>query len=236
MQLSKFIEVTISERFAKTVLKLQWPGSMTLKQSVDWVKDIYLPKLSAHANFVKAGIKKYVGLSERIQEFTALAKKLELLDKHECKIQRFLETYKSDNWVVNKHAAFGKTMEKIEFKPIDVSLFSHDLLFNMGAKVILMSATILDGDAFCESLGIPNGDAEFIGFESPFPVENKPILFNGIGSMASRSIETTLPKMAEAVKAILNEHKNEKGIIHCHSYKVANYLKKKIRSRRLLIQ
>ena len=58
LQLSKFIEVTISERFAKTVLKLAWPGSMTLKQSVDWVRNVYLPKLSSHVKFVKKGIEK----------------------------------------------------------------------------------------------------------------------------------------------------------------------------------
>ena len=158
-----------------------------------------------------------------------------MLDKHECKINRFLEIYRPDNWIVNKQEAYGKSMEKIEFKPIDVSSFSEDLLFRHGAKVILMSATILDGDAFCESLGIPKSEAQFISFESPFPIENRPILVNPIGSMSSRVIQDTLPKMAKAVKMILEEHKNEKGIIHCHSYKVANFLKKNIRSNRLLI-
>ena len=132
LQLSKFIEVTISERFAKTVLKLAWPGSMTLKQSVDWVKNVYLPKLSSHVKFVKKGIEKYVGMADRLNEFTSLAKKLEMLDKHECKINRFLEIYKPDNWIVNKQEAFGRSMEKIEFKPIDVSAFSEDLLFQIG--------------------------------------------------------------------------------------------------------
>ena len=40
--------------------------------------------------------------------------------------------------------------------------------------------------------------------------------------------------MAQAVKAILDAHPNEKGIIHCHSYKIAQYLKRNIRSKRLL--
>ena len=53
--------------------------------------------------------------------------------------------------------------------------------------------------------------------------------------MSSKSIDATLPKIVQAVKMIMEEHKNEKGIIHCHSYKIANYLKKNIRSRRLLI-
>jgi len=235
LQLSKFIEVTISERFAKTILKLKWPDQMTLRQSVKWVKGVYLPRLSSHVSFVKAGIKKYIGLADRLNEFTALAKKLEMLDKHECKIIRFLETYDPDNWVVNRQESYGRSLEKIEFKPIDVSAYSHDLLFRMGAKIIMMSATILDGDAFCESLGISKDEAQFLSFSSPFPTENRPILVNPVGSMSSRNIQQTLPKMAQAVKMILDEHKSEKGIIHCHSYKVANYLKKNIRSRRLII-
>jgi len=235
LQLSKFIEVTISERFAKTVLKIQWPGEMSLAQSIKWVKAVYLPKLSSHVKFAKASIKKYVGLQDRLSEFTSLAKKLEMLDKHECKINRFLETYSADNWIVNHQEGYGRTMKKIEFKPIDVSQFSHSLLFKHGAKIILMSATILDGDAFCESLGIPKDQAEFISFESPFPIENRPILYNPIGSMASRSIDQTLPKMVQGIKMILKEHSGDKGIIHCHSYKVANYIKKNIRSNRLLI-
>jgi len=235
IQLSKFIEVTISERFAKTILKLQWPGNMTLKQSVYWVKNTYLPRLTEHVKFTKAGIKKYIGMEDRLQEFTSLAKKLEMLDKHECKINRFLEVYDPENWVVNRQEGYGRSMEKIEFKPIDVSTFSEDLLFKHGAKIILMSATILDGDAFCESLGIPKSEASFLSFESPFPPENKPILVNSVGSMSSKSIDSTLPKMVKAIKLIMEEHKSEKGIVHCHSYKVANYIKKNIRSRRLLI-
>lgn len=235
LQLSKFIELTISERFAKSILKLEWPDEMTLSKSVKWVSECYLPKLKKHLKFVKSSIEKYIGMAERINEFASLAKKLDMLDKHKCKIERFLEIYRPDNWIVNRQKAYGKASEKIEFKAIDVSHFANDMLFYMGGRVLLMSATILDRNAFCESLGIPIDDVEFVSYPSPFPIENRPIMFNPIGSMASRTIDESLPKMAKAVKAILSEHKNDKGVIHCHSYRIANYLKKNIRSTRLLI-
>ena len=235
LQLSKFIEITISEKFAAQVLKLSWPGELTLHKSVKWIKETYLPKLNSHLAFVKKSIEKYVGMMDRINEFTSLAKKLEMLDKHQCKVNRFLEAYTPENWVVSHQEAYGQKMRKIEFKPIDISTFSHDLLFKLGHKVVLMSATILDKDAFCESLGIPDEKAEFIYYPSPFPAENKPILYNPIGSMSSKAINMTLPKLAQAVKMIIDGHRGEKGIIHCHSYKVARYLKNNIRSNRLLI-
>ena len=59
-------------------------------------------------------------------------------------------------------------------------------------------------------------------------------MFVPMGKMTSKSIDSSLPIIAEAVKKILNEHKSDKGIIHTHSYKVANYLKHNVKSRRLL--
>ena len=74
-----------------------------------------------------------------------------------------------------------------------------------------MSATILDKEAFIEYVGIPKEQCSFISLPSPFPVENRPVIYSGIGKMSSRSIDETLPRMVEAVKAILAQHKNEKG-------------------------
>jgi len=125
--------------------------------------------------------------------------------------------------------------KKIEFKPVCVAPHSNDILFKNGEKILLMSATILDYKGFCETLGISLEDSAFISIPSPFPIENKPIIFSGIGKMSSSNIDSTLPKMSKAIKAILEQHKDEKGIIHCHSYKVAHYLKKNIKSNRLLI-
>tara|TARA_A100001388_G_C28734722_1_gene483519 strand:- start:917 stop:1444 length:528 start_codon:yes stop_codon:yes gene_type:complete len=56
-----------------------------------------------------------------------------------------------------------------------------------------------------------------------------------MGRMVQSEIDRTLPKLVQAVKQILSEHKNEKGIIHAHSYKIANYIKRNIRSSRILV-
>jgi len=98
-----------------------------------------------------------------------------------------------------------------------------------------MSATIISKVNFCELLGVDPKEATFIHMPSPFPVDNRPIVYTGIGKMSSREIDNTLPKLKEAVAAVLNQHKNEKGIIHCHSYKIAWYIKKNLRNSRLLI-
>jgi Rad3-related DNA helicase len=236
-QLSKFIEITISDKFCKSFLSFEIPRGLTALKYVKWIEETYVPTITSKLKHLEKMLEKYVGLTEKIKsgEFASVAKKFEVMDKHVCKVRRFLELYDSANWVMNEIAADGRSGRKIEFKPIDIAPFANEHLYNFGEVVVLMSATILDKNAFAESVGIPKDKAAFISLPSPFPVENRPVIFSGIGKMSSKSIDETLPRMVQAVKAILSQHKNDKGIIHCHSYKVANYLKRNVRSTRLLI-
>ena len=235
MQLSKFIEMSISEKFCNQVLSLKFPEDNTQLQTFNWIKEVYEPKLKVHVAQMESILEKYSGLREKLEQFVNLSQKYEMLDKHLCKIHRFLEIYEKDNWIMNVAESDIQKSKKIEFKPVCVAPHSNDILFRNGEKILMMSATILDHQGFCETLGISLEDSAFISIPSPFPIENKPIIYAGVGRMSSSNIDSTLPKMAEAIKAILSEHPNEKGIIHCHSYKVAHFLKKNIRNSRLLI-
>jgi ATP-dependent DNA helicase DinG len=234
-ELSGFIEITMSERFAKTALKLEMPDITTDKQAWRWIIDEYEPRLAAHLKRYEEMIEKF-DLAERMKnDFVALAKQYEMLDKHACKVRRFIELYSDDNWVFNLAEGEGRGMRKLEFKPIDVSGYSEQILFKNGKRVLMMSATILNQEGFCKMLGIKPEDVAFISIPSPFPSENHPIFAYPIARMTSAAIDGDLPKLAEAVKAILSQHPNDKGVIHAHTYKIAKYLKDNIRSKRLLI-
>jgi Rad3-related DNA helicase len=95
-----------------------------------------------------------------------------------------------------------------------------------------MSATILDVDSFIKTLGI-NEDVKFIQVDSTFPVENRKLYVTNSGKMSYGSIDKTLSKMAEDLKKILEFHKEEKGIIHTHSYKISKYIQDNIHDERL---
>lgn len=233
-ELSKFIEVIVSEKFAKDVLKLEWPKVTSDKATARWIRETYNPTLTQYITRVKEMLEKFK-LEEKIKEFVGIAKQHEMLDKHSCKIHRFLEMYTEDNWVMNVLEADGRSLRKFEFKPVDVGPYSEELLFRFGKHVILMSATIVNRDVFCSQLGIPLGEVAFLSLDSPFPIENRPIFYAPAGSMARSSIDKTLPKMAEMVKFILEQHKGEKGIIHTHTFKIAKFIKKNVKSRRLII-
>jgi Rad3-related DNA helicase len=211
------------------------PDIKTQTQAIKWIKENYAPKLRSYSSHVEKMLDKYEGLKEKLQEFSKLAKQFELLDKHLCKVNRFLEIYDKDNWIFNMVPADGRRGRRLEFKPIDVAAYANDMLFKMGQKIILMSATILDSNALCEMLGLDKEDVGFISISSPFPVENRPVLTFPVGKMSAKEIDGTLPKLATAVESIMEQHSNDKGIIHCHTFKIARYLKQNIKSTRVLI-
>ena len=234
-ELSKFIEVSISEKFAQTVLNLQMPKTLNNEQAAfSWIKNVYLVKLSSHLKHIESMFEQHAGLREKVKEFENLSRQIEMLDKHMCKVNRFIELFDEDNWVLNIAETDEQKTRRLEFKPIDISQYSDQSLFKFGQKVLMLSATILNHRAFCESLGIPLEQAAFISLPSPFPIDNRPVLVSSIGKMSASEIDNTLPQLAEAIRRILAAHPKEKGIIHCNSYKISNYIMKSIKSNRLL--
>jgi Rad3-related DNA helicase len=174
-------------------------------------------------------------MKDKLSEFAKLAKHCDILSGHVKKIEKFLTVYSGQNWVMDKVPGMGRSMRKITFKPIDVSAFAQEYLFRLGRRVLMMSATILDRETFCTSLGIPEADVEFLSIPSPFSPKNRPVIYCPVGGMNTKNIEYTLPKLRDAVKMILAEHQEQKGIIHCHTYRIAKYLKQNVKDRRLLI-
>jgi len=235
-ELSKFVEITVTELFAKNILKLRFPQKVTQYQTFLWIKDTYLPTASRRLKHFEDSIEKFGGdkLREKMKQFQKITKQYDLLRSHVTKIKKFVQLYKTDNWVFEYSRTEKKGFRKVSFKPIDISLYSEDSLFRLGQKIIIMSATIVDVDTFRKTLGIDESNSCFISLPSPFPSENRPVIFSPVGSMSAKAIDTTLPSLARSVREILDHHKDEKGIIHCKTYKIANYLKNSLRDSRIL--
>lgn len=236
-ELSKFIEVTFSEKFAKDVLKCKSPPVAASQAKVlAWVKGPYKSSLQKHIASIEQAIEQV--LSAEMSGLIELGKQYELLDKHICKVNRFIEKYKPEQWIMNTidpQKEAKRAGRKFEFKTIDVSNFSEETLFSFGDRCLMLSATILDKDVFCRAIGIDPKSVAFLSMPSPFPIENKPIHYIPVGKMSINKIDETLPKMVEVIKMLLEQHPNDKGIVHCVSFKVAKYIKENIASNRLLV-
>tara|TARA_R110000851_G_scaffold91748_6_gene200312 strand:+ start:3318 stop:4943 length:1626 start_codon:yes stop_codon:yes gene_type:complete len=233
LEMSKFVEVSFTVQFAKSVLKLKVPEMSTQFKVCSWIKSVYMPKLTAVRSQMAKTLEQ-TGLKSRLADFVVLERKWSMIETHWTKISRFLELYDKDNWVMNIDDSRGSKGKKFEFKPIDIAPYTEEFLFKRSEKILMMSATIMNRSAFCRVLGLDESEVEFISIPSPFDVNNRPIIATPVASLNAKNIDANLPKLAAAVSAILEAHPNEKGIIHAHSYKIANYLKDNIRTKRLL--
>lgn len=240
LELSKFIEVSFSERFARDTLKCdEIPSVSDGEDGADekvfaWIKEVYKPSLARLIEKVEKQIKKKNSEDDSLKE---LGKHYEMLDKHICKVNRFIEIYDKSNWILNVVINYDdrRGLKRFEFKPIDVSRYAEEMLYKYGEFVLFLSATVINKDAFCRSIGLNPSEVAFINIPSPFPAENRLVNYIPVGRMSANYIDATLPKMAEMVETLLELHRDEKGIIHSVSFKVAKYIMEHVKSDRLMM-
>jgi ATP-dependent DNA helicase DinG len=79
-----------------------------------------------------------------------------------------------------------------------------------------MSATILDHNEFCRSVGLNPSDVKFIRVSSDFPIENRPIYPLNIAYLNYNNFQLQEVKsnIVKTIDEIMTLHRNEKGIIH----------------------
>lgn len=199
-----------------------------------WVASVYYPLVSISLD----NLSQQLAECKRGKKITAAVKNLsktyEMIDKHKCQLGRFLDSksLESNNVIVRSSRDSNRC---IEIKPLDVSKIAKELLFSQCEKALLMSATILDFDIFAKSCGLNKDECEFIQVASPFNPKNFGIVYRPIAKMNRNSIIESTPDIVNQVKRILQDHKNEKGIIHTGNYDITRAIAS-INDSRLLIQ
>lgn len=227
-ELSRFIEISVSSYFSDKILKLKVPKDLNTQFKVyKWIKDVYYPAVNLKCEYIGKQLKKFGITPSKLEEFQKITKNFDMLTAHEKKIFQFIELYDKDNWVFEIEEK-QKSVKKFIFKPIDVSHYAKQYLLNYADYIIFMSATIISHEGFSLTLGLPFDKVVSIKEDSPFPIENRPIIFSSCGSMSYKNLQNTIPKIVKSIESILDNHKNEKGIIHTHSIKIAENIYQKI--------
>ena len=244
-QLMSYIEFVISEfTFKQYGYPVSIPEYEDIEQYVKWIETnhngiVELMKSKqgriTYLNERRAAFRKtsreFATLSLEVKELSEAAEDLDRLNR---RIRQFLETIGRVEWIFTVEYTEKTHTRRVTFRPLTVSHFAYEALFQHGEQCLLMSATILDHHSFCRSLGIPMDQVEFISVESTFPPEIRKIIFTNTGAMSMSGLTATLPNIARDIKKALNYHKLEKGIIHCHTYKIANYIKENVNSDRFI--
>ena len=234
-ELTRFIEISISSYFSDKILRIKIPKNLNTQFKVfSWIKNIYFDAVCRKVEFIEGQLEKFGITSSKLEEFKKITNRYEMLNGHKQKIEKFIQLYDKDNWVFDIEDTNDKHF-KFTFKPVDVSFYAKQYLLDYADFIIFMSATIISHEGFSLTLGLPADKTVSIKEPSPFPIENRPIIFSPAGSMSYKNIDQTLPVMVNMIKEILNNHQDEKGIIHTHSTKIAKYLSNNIKNKRLLV-
>jgi len=133
----------------------------------------------------------------------------------------WLQASRADDipWVVEHHLTPNGA--SVTFKPVVVAPFAHELLFAHAERTLMLSATVLDAGTFLRGLGIPPEAAAVITVASTFPAARRPLLLRPVARLTRHQLDRDLPRLTHEVGEILRDHDGEKGIVHSHSYRIA---------------
>ncbi|WP_254536350.1 helicase C-terminal domain-containing protein [Halomarina litorea] len=124
-------------------------------------------------------------------------------------------------WVVDQHDGAGTA---VTIKPMDPERYLKHTVWDRGSTFALLSATILNKDAFCRASGLNPDNVALVDVRHTFPVENRPLFDVTQGKMTYEHREETIPKIARLVVRLMQHHPDEKGLIHAHSYAIQEQL------------
>ncbi len=220
-------------------------SEVTARNIVEYARGVDNPCLDNYEDFIKWAQECYLPGVENTFEFLkdsaielptnrVLNKKLEAVKNHvnhllaaiaELKMRpldwifvcekagevRFLD--EDNNW--NTRDGYN-----YQLKPLNAAPTFKRLIKDSSQVRIYLSAYPGPKDLFCRSLGLDEDQVAWKWLSSTFPVKNRPIFLNLVGSMSKTNYDQTLPRLLSECERILDEHAGEKGLIHCQSYKL----------------
>ena len=124
-----------------------------------------------------------------------------------------------EDWIIQEAFPRG-----VRFVPVWVSKFGQDKIFSKSRKTLLLSATILDAQHFCDGLGIPESEVRFLRIPSTFPKENRPVFLMPTVKVRHGMSDHEKEILVDAIDIILEDHPNEKGLIHTANYELTKFI------------
>jgi Rad3-related DNA helicase len=221
--------VTISEKSCSRIGNIPYYKPSNIRDAFEWIGNTYFPRLSGYISRLSSEV-------DSIQN-DAIVQGRRLTRDEEQKLKSFVK-YERHASKVDDLLLQGKDIESShvlvnEYKYFNIKqLYGKDNFYKFikpnAEKFLFMSSTILNKDAYCRDLGIDPNQAAFLSVESEFERERRMVVYSPTAKMnygwdkPDRKNDRTA--MIKKVKTLLDMHKHESGIIHCSSFKFAQWL------------
>jgi Rad3-related DNA helicase len=129
---------------------------------------------------------------------------------------QILHRYVDETWV------WQRTEREWSFRPIWLNEeLAEQYFFRHGQNFVMMSGTFPPPQVIAKQVGMPFEEIDYMEVPSPFPVENRWVVCRKEYELSRKTAEVAVPAMKLAIKKILDDHPDEKGIVHAVSYKYA---------------
>jgi ATP-dependent DNA helicase DinG len=215
--LMAYLQVTISDALLERAgLEDRLPSFLDPEYAIE-VADDLLPRFASRRAELEASIPRRAAPTggdlqrlQTLQWLTGQVRRLQwLVDSHGVGVE----------WTVE--VARDARGPSLTWKPVEISALADELLLNLGERVLMLSATVLDAPTFLRALGIAADEAVVVRLPSTFAPERRPLVVRPTARLTRHHQERELPRLAAEVRAILEDHDGEKGVIHTHSYRIA---------------
>ena len=147
-----------------------------------------------------------------------LVREYKKLNKVALGLKTLISTYRESKYIVERDSL------ETTFTPLKVDVLSKHI-FDHAEKVVLLSATIVGVKSFAKSLGISEDNFDYINIESNFDPKKSPILVYKDTPLNAKNLNSTLPTLVNRIEGLLEQHPNEKGIIHTQSNIITEYIR-----------
>ena len=154
------------------------------------------------------------------REELALLERRDALEAAGARLRFFVDDAETE-WVVRYPTDLGATFELV---PFSVTERARDLLTESAELVVLSSAYLGPAAALAESLGLPADGVRRFTTPSPFPLEQRSIVYRPVAALSRARQAEQEPSLFAEVAAILDLHPRDKGLVHVASYAVARRL------------
>jgi ATP-dependent DNA helicase DinG len=134
---------------------------------------------------------------------------------------RFFVGAGDSEWVVRYPTGTGATLELV---PLEVTEHARELLGGCAELVVLSSAYLGPATVLAETFGLDAGAVRSFSVPSPFPLEQRPIVYRPVAALSRARQAEQEPALFAEVASILGAHPRDKGLVHVASYAVARRL------------
>lgn len=222
-ELMRFVEVSIGP-YQRKDLGIGLPAKKTVDEAwVEWINEEVIPAIEKKLKGVLVqksldgipdvkAMKRRKRYQQMLQEVKSL---IEIVEDPETGEEK---PVLQQGWVYTGYEGKEDQYVTVTFKPVMVKDFARAVLWEKASQFVLLSATLISAEQMAYDLGLEEGEWAVVDVPSSFPVERRPIVVDARTPVTRKTKDEAYPLLVAQIDEILEEHPDERVLIHSVSY------------------